>query len=334
MTIDLNGHQVTFPTFVADIPDDCLLGADFLRLFGRLINMQTNEMHFTLPDGSNTTMHSCGETPAHSCRLVRTIRITEPIRIDDFEEIVLSATICPGRSDNREYQVNPISSQNHNQVSARSKQVSPSTNLLVARSVTSGLDDEVLVTVQNPSERTSDLPLGTAVAECVVIPHYAQDSESKSMESELHSAAISQSLHMPSARATFQPPTDSVTQCQAQSQIPQTELGTTRTGPGFSLGAVGTANITVATQINPANSEENELPEALKPFLSNTPAETERQHRRLKQILHRKAGAFSLNGELGFMRPFVMILILATLHPSNYHLDACLDSLKVSLTRA
>ena len=65
----LADKPIFFPTFVADIPDDCLLGADFLHAFKGQIDMHTYKGKFTLPDDSSVIL-SGSETPPHpSCRL-------------------------------------------------------------------------------------------------------------------------------------------------------------------------------------------------------------------------------------------------------------------------
>jgi len=76
----LNGQDVKFPIFFADIPDDCLLGADFLSTFQCYLSMTDYSVPLTLPDGSSTVLHCYGSFPSmESRRLVRTLRTTDVV---------------------------------------------------------------------------------------------------------------------------------------------------------------------------------------------------------------------------------------------------------------
>jgi len=54
--VHLNGQSVNFPIFVANIPDDCLLRADFLYAFKCFLSMTDYSVQLTLPDGSSTVL--------------------------------------------------------------------------------------------------------------------------------------------------------------------------------------------------------------------------------------------------------------------------------------
>ena len=83
---DLNGKQVKFPVFIADIPDDCLIGADFLSTFQCYISMKEYTLQLALPDGSTIMLRCNGFSPStESRRLVRTIRTTKAIQVQARE---------------------------------------------------------------------------------------------------------------------------------------------------------------------------------------------------------------------------------------------------------
>jgi len=56
MPFYLNENQVNFPVFIADIPDECLPGADFLAKFQCPLSMADYSILLTLPDGSTTVL--------------------------------------------------------------------------------------------------------------------------------------------------------------------------------------------------------------------------------------------------------------------------------------
>jgi len=58
----LGNHTVEFPTFNADIPNDCLLGADFLKIFKATIDFESENVQFTLPHGIPLKLNCSGVT--------------------------------------------------------------------------------------------------------------------------------------------------------------------------------------------------------------------------------------------------------------------------------
>jgi len=80
MPFYLNDNRVNFPVFIADISDECLLGADFLAQFQCHLSMADYSILLTLPDGSTTVLRCTGSSPSpESRRLVQTIRTTEAV---------------------------------------------------------------------------------------------------------------------------------------------------------------------------------------------------------------------------------------------------------------
>jgi len=93
--------RVTFPTFMALIPDDCVIGADFLHLFKGQIDMEGYRVRIVLPVGTHVVL-PCAQGPSRTpCRLVRVLRTAVPFKIQGRQEVVLTATLdrakVPGR---------------------------------------------------------------------------------------------------------------------------------------------------------------------------------------------------------------------------------------------
>jgi len=68
MPFHLNESKVNFPVFIADIPDECLLGADFLAQFQCHLSMADYSILLTLPDGSTTVLRCTGSSPSTESR--------------------------------------------------------------------------------------------------------------------------------------------------------------------------------------------------------------------------------------------------------------------------
>jgi len=78
-----------------------------------------------------------------------------------------SAETASGRSNRWSYQIKPIVIQNK---ATRKNRPGRKPDLLVTRSVTSGLEKEITITIRNPSTVAYYLSPGTALADCTVIP--------------------------------------------------------------------------------------------------------------------------------------------------------------------
>jgi len=163
----LSDHTVEFPAFVADIPDDCLLVADFLKVYKAVIDFQSDSVQFTLPNGVPLRLVCLGVTPTPGCHLVKVFRTAGPLHVAGGEELVLSADPGPGREKDWVYVIEPIPIGNKR---ARRGHPSRLSELFVPRSTESGEADEILISINNPSTVSFDLPAGTAFAECTVIP--------------------------------------------------------------------------------------------------------------------------------------------------------------------
>jgi len=167
----LGDQTVEFPTFIADIPDDCLLGADFLKVFKATIDFESDNVQFTLPHGIALNLSCSGVTHTPGCRLVRVFRTANPLHVATGEELVLSADPGPGRGTEWMYCIEPVTIENKR---ARRGHLSRHPELFVARSIESGEVDEILISLNNPSAVSYNLPAGTACAECTVVPPWFQ----------------------------------------------------------------------------------------------------------------------------------------------------------------
>jgi len=162
----LHGQDINFPIFVAEIPDDCLLGADILSIFKCFLSITDYSVHLTLPDGSSTVLHCCGSSPStESRRLVRTIRTTDVFQVGARQEVVLVSSISAGRG-HWTYQIAPFPDQRPSDRLPRAR----SMPTLIARSDCDGLAEEIPIHLINPTNRPWHLPRGTALAELSVIP--------------------------------------------------------------------------------------------------------------------------------------------------------------------
>jgi len=170
MPLHLNENQVNFPVFIAYIPDNCLLGADFLTQFQRHLSMADYSILLTLPDGSTTVLRCTESSPStESRRLVQTIRTTEAVQVKPQEEVVLCASFGSGRGSRWTYRVSPTPVHDPNQIS-RNHGRAGIREVLVARAEVHELADDLPVRIWIPTTRTMNLPKGTAIAECVVLP--------------------------------------------------------------------------------------------------------------------------------------------------------------------
>jgi len=100
---NLNGRKVDFPAMITEGPE-CLLGADFLGTYKGLLSMQHSAIQFTLPDGTRTVVDCDGSAPCPDARrLVKVIRATETIRVEERAEVTVSVDDCAGRGPNWRY---------------------------------------------------------------------------------------------------------------------------------------------------------------------------------------------------------------------------------------
>ena len=156
MPFHQNENQVNFPVFIADIPDECLLRADFLAQF---------QCHLSMADYYSAPMYWV--LSVH--RIAETIRTTEAVQVKPQEEVVLCASFGSGRGSRWTYRVTPIPVHDPNKIS-RNHRRAGIREALVARAEVLELADDLPVRIWNPTTRTMNLPKGTAVAECVVLP--------------------------------------------------------------------------------------------------------------------------------------------------------------------
>jgi len=168
MTYKINDREVRFPTIVADITDECLVGADFLRTFRCLLDMSDDSVQLTLPDGSTTVLASCGVSSLDTCRrLVRTVRTSEVARVNGQAEVVFDLVTGPAHGNWR-CQIAPVPlPRRYSVVPRRSAR---SSDLQVARSENKEGDEVVHIRLLNPTSKSFDLKSGTAIAECYVVP--------------------------------------------------------------------------------------------------------------------------------------------------------------------
>jgi len=150
--------------------------------------MTDYSVQLTLLDGSTTVLHCCVSSPStESRRLVRTIRTTEVVQVGPRQEVVLAASICPGRGA-WTYHIAPLSDERPSARYTRFRSRSTiirvrSKSTMIARASTDGLAEDNSIRLLNSTTRPLHLPRGTAVAEFSVIPKYPelpQDSGSQS----------------------------------------------------------------------------------------------------------------------------------------------------------
>jgi len=98
MVYQIQDRTVTFPTFISDISDEFLLGADFLRTFNCTVDLGTQELYVTLPDGSSRKLQ-CSESPKalKMRRLVRTVRTPSVVVVSANEGVNLDYYPSAGR---------------------------------------------------------------------------------------------------------------------------------------------------------------------------------------------------------------------------------------------
>jgi len=165
---DLQGHIEKFPVFIADISDECLIGADFLGTYRCYLSITDYSIQLSLSDGTTVVLRCSGSSPStESRRLARTVRTTEAIRLEGREETILAASICPGRGSRWKHEIGPLPVLGQ---AGRVQRAFSGEKLQVVSSETFGLADEILVRVLNRSSEAYELPARTAVAECAVIP--------------------------------------------------------------------------------------------------------------------------------------------------------------------
>jgi len=167
MTYKINDQEVRFPTIVADITDECLVGADFLRTFRCLLDMSDDSDQLTLPDGSTTVLATCGVSSLDTCRrLVQTVRTSEVARDNGQAEVVFDLVTGPAHRNWRCQIASVLLPRRYSVIPRRSAR---SSDLQVARSENKG-DEVVHIRLLNPTSESFDLKSCTALAECYVVP--------------------------------------------------------------------------------------------------------------------------------------------------------------------
>ena len=153
---------------MADIADEGLIGADFLGTYRCYLNMSDYTVQLTLSNGATVVVRCSGSSSSTvSRRLVRTVRTTEAIRLEGWEETLLAASTFPGRGNRWSYQIVPLPDTGRTGSMQRAFSAG---QLQVMPSETSGLADEILIQVMNLSTKTYVMLTRMAMAECVVMP--------------------------------------------------------------------------------------------------------------------------------------------------------------------
>ena len=167
---NLNGRKVDFPAMITEGPE-CLLGADFLGTYKGLLSMQHSAIQFTLPDGTRTVVDCDGSAPCPDARrLVKVIRATETIRVEERAEVTVTVDVCAGRDPNWRYQVTPLPMTIAKRKRRRKGYPPPDKEMMVAHAEIPGTEKDLELRIINPSDRTCELPKGTALGELVVVP--------------------------------------------------------------------------------------------------------------------------------------------------------------------
>ena len=148
------------------------------------MDLGTQELHVTLPDGSSRKLLCSKSSKALKMRrLVRTVKTTSVVMVSADEVVNVDYYPSAGRGPWR-YLISPLTGIHQSDLQApepepsrdgwKSRRRKPNESHMsgffrVARTVASGTGGKVTLQIRNQSKAKIMLPVGTAIAECVRI---------------------------------------------------------------------------------------------------------------------------------------------------------------------